>query len=255
MAISIRAAHNYVKSERYNKKNVLVYMVLVTLASIFSGLCTKNTTPTIVAAAVLINFIVLIICIGVAPLAIHNRYMESENIFPSVIGDIKNILLVAFKNIAGVLIVSIILGCVLGLITVLTLKLSPIAGIIILIPLFFIYLLLITALYAQFTFKLDLKDWLQFKNALNLIKSNYKSFCIYYLKNIILYIIALIPAIILILAASAALTILSHGNSGALNITSSIIGGIIGSVIGTYLALYAIDITGQFLQEIMPKAE
>ena len=61
MAISIRAAHNNVMSERYNKKNVLVYMVLAALASIFSGLCTKNTAPNIMAATVLINLIVIII--------------------------------------------------------------------------------------------------------------------------------------------------------------------------------------------------
>lgn len=256
MTISIRVAYNNIMSKKYNKKNVLIYMALAILAWISSAFCTKNTTPGIMAAAILIYTLLFIIGVGIIPLAIHNNFKEKENVFPSVISDIKDILLIALKNIAGALIASIFIVCVLGLISVLSLKLNNIVGIIIIIALSIIYLLLLISLYAQFTSKLNFKAWFNFKNALNLIKNNCKSFGIYILKYIFIFVLAFIPFMILIVIASVILTLLLQGNNEALNnITTRIIGGIIGGVIGTYIDLYCIDITGQFLKEIMPKTE
>ncbi len=215
MAISIRDAVKNVLSEKYNKKDLIYYyiLVLVTITSLVVSIFTVKQYLYMSVFLSIIYFVGIIICLGVYSLSAYKGYNNRKSVFSNVIREIQDIFIVAMKQIGGCIILAIILSFIF------ILPLMIIAFVIASIytrsnippALYwgftllyfsvyaFLQLLLIASMLRYFR-KLEFGDLINLIDTFKFIKKAIKPFCVYLLKVFAIFLVIIaIPVSILLL--------------------------------------------------------
>ena len=258
MAISVRKAFFTVFSQKYNKLNMIVYFVIFMAIGLFGVYFmpqSNYTSPQIpqfdltAIIALILCFIFALIATGIYDVAINNGYNKVDGVIPDVLENFGKILSVGIKHIFGFFISTMIIV----LISLIPFALSflsksfvvPIILYIVLVPFLFIEFF---GLYLRFLQTLHLKTFLEFRLAFNFItkKGHKKSFCIWFIKSMFLYILAGTINFMIGLALMVIIGLLMPAATQEMMSILTVIGYVIGAIIG----LFIIDLTIQFLCEI-----
>ncbi len=277
MAISIIAAFKNLFTERYNKTNILYYIIILAIACIASiymqnepQTMTLNMLPAY-ALATLIYIIGCILIGGIQAVTVNNGFKEVYNLFPSLINNFKDVLITGLKMYGGIIIIYIglfiiffVSALVLAIPAAIVYKFIPqevqilLVAIIVLLfaLLFFFILFIIFGLMFNFMRTLEFEDMVNVKKAFNFMKSCRNEFSTYFLKSILLGILALIIVIpiffIVIFVISIPVVLSGHTALSSSQINSL---GAMFFILYGIIMIIQIDLEIQFLlatKHIMP---
>ena len=220
MSIGILKAINTIFSEKYNKKNLALYILLFSIISIIILIITMFIPETKIDNFyfdILFSLITMILLLfpgllttGFIAISTNNAIKLKKGVFPNPIKNLKRIFTIGFKYLAGCiglvipfLVIPIVL--LIGLGYCLWTTISPAVGIIIpLIPLGFIlwnFVIYISTADIRFLNTLKLKNMFKFKENYEIFKENrvliYGLIGKRIIFSIILTLILMIPAIII----------------------------------------------------------
>lgn len=253
MTISLREAYKNIKSDAYNKNFILIFLGILLAGGILSGFAdAKILNNPLTVLAYILWFLILFLSSGVYIISVHRYYKNENSIFPDIRSDLSDILSAAFKNLVGYIIVSVIIGGIIGVITFLLIKIMPVIGLIVSLILSLCAVILLSALYVCFIKTLKVGEWISFVKAYNLIKNNFKSFLNYYLKEFIIMLLAFVLFIAVLFILGLIFGVVLITNPAALKAVLTVISGIFAALIGGIGALFTVDVTGQLIKEITP---
>ncbi len=210
MAIILNRVFEAVASERYNKTNLLTYLVLMIAISVIY--LTSDITKMPGIAICLISF--LIFCIiqsGYYAVTSHNEIYNKPSVFPSI-NDIFGLFSTGIKYLAGIFalcIIAYIIPSIIGIISIilcvtgamshsiLTIFLGLIlffAGIVLMFVFTYLYIIPLNIVYLK---SFEYSDLFSIKNAVEFRHSRKREYNFYILKAIILGILISIAAAIL----------------------------------------------------------
>ncbi len=255
MKISIRSAFKNTLSEQYNKLNILVYLILAVIAQLSFTFIKKGESNETIITAVVVFLIFSLLTSGINMLGVHNLYREKKSVFPSIVDDFANILLISLKAIAGALLNGVIFGIIIGVFAVSLMKLQSVAAILGII-LYFALILLTITLNFQFLTTLKFKEYFNYKKVFKTITSNIKSFIIYFFKIIVIIIAVVLIDLCITIPIGfifGVSSLVPIANSAVSASNAIIISSLIATIIGGLGSIITLDLTGQFLRIIFPR--
>lgn len=274
MKVSIRQALENVASEKYDKKNIFLYFIVLLLANVISLFLPEELSnsevlktmsiPEILAIitephviAIIISSIFLaIVCNGCLIVSTHNAINGKEGVFPNIFKDMLNLILKSILYIIGSTIIMV--AITLFSIT-LSQQLLPIhiGFIALIIPIIILLVHSWLCLNFRFYMTLKFKDWFSFKKSWMMIMQNIRRFGSYIGKSIVLFIFALGLILGITFILGIILGVISYVQAGNIDIISTAIAIIITAcqvVISCFTSVYIVDLTAQLLGPIA-KAE
>ncbi len=257
MTISIRSAFKNTLSEQYNKLNIFVYLILAIIAQLSFTFIKKGVSNETIITAVIVFLIFSLLTSGINMLGVHNLYREKKSVFPSIVDDFANILLISLKALAGALLNGVIFGIIIGIILFVLsfMKLQAVVAILGII-LYFALILLTITLNFQFLTTLKFKEYFNYKKVFKTIISNIKSFIIYIFKIIVIIIAVVLIDLCITIPIGfifGVSSIVPIANPAVSTSNAIIISSLIATIIGGLGSIITLDLTGQFVRIIFPR--
>lgn len=258
MAISIRSALKNVASENYNKANIFVYFVLLFIASLcgifFPQTAEELTSPNSIFA-ILIYLILIFPITGITITATNNAIRNVKGIFPDITKNFTSILLTGIQYFIGATVSASVMFIICAVIMTCLMAFNPLAGLLILpIALFFGFLYF--GLYFNYIISLKFSDWFKIKKGLDFLNKSKKRLGTYILKTILLQILFGVPAIIIVITGSFIIgfmgAVSGPGSAAGTKMAASSFASIVYTILFGISGIYMIDLTRQFIREILP---
>lgn len=262
MTISIKAAFkNILSDDKYNKKNLCLFAVAITIISAIYGLVLKSATPLPIVIFITL-FIYMLLMQGTILSLLHNSLFKKEDIFPNIIKDFKIIISTAAKYItacfayciAFILIFVIIYSCISLFCPFPHIRIIMQHLIIILMCIVWSFILI--GLLFNFSITLKIKELFNIKKSFKFLSESKEFLGSYIIKMLLLIILAIIALWVLVCICIGLLIIILTG----IKITPGFaqgIGYITGYLIGTFVTLitilFAADITSQLYISVFEK--
>ena len=274
MKVSIRQALKNVASDKYDKKNIFLYFIVLLIANIIGFFAPEElsnsellktmsiqellaliSSPNVIAI-VLASVFFAILCNGCILVATHNAINEKEGIFPNIFNEMGNLILKSILYIIGSTTILIVITQFSISLSQLLLPIN-IWYIALLIPIVIILVHAWLCLNFRFYMTLKFKDWFSFKKSWMMIAQNIRRFGSFIGKSIVLFVFAIgliIGATFILGVILGAMSVIQPGN---IDIITTAIGIIITAcqvAICCCVGVYFIDLTAQLLGPIV-KAE
>lgn len=257
MKISIREAFKEIASEKYNKKNIAIFLGLILLAGICSIFMQNKSNLLVSGLSILAYLFIIILSCGIFIKTVKNNYENKEEFLPNAFENISDTLLLGLKNMAGGFLFGFGIGIIMGIIAFIFNKLPLIN--VILIPAFAVIISLLTiALYILFIITPKFTSWFKIKEAYKLLNENIKAILLYIWKAFILFLICLAITIVIALIFIVFYTIFGT-ITGSTPEQARIAGSICGSILSTFtfgtMALFVTSLLAQLIKNIYKTSE